>query len=117
MADATIARRRAALFLHERHGGFQNPHRQLTFPLPAAYSCRREGGAGCLIPKQKVPLPWGGASLWPVGKMVSRIAFGSCAAYDVRPQPVWEEVRRRCAVARQLLVEAVAGRSAAQQDS
>ncbi|KAI7841581.1 hypothetical protein COHA_004751 [Chlorella ohadii] len=53
--------------------------------------CRREGGAGCLIPKQKVPLPWGGASLWPVGKTVSRIAFGSCAAYDARPQPVWEE--------------------------
>jgi alkaline phosphatase D len=60
-------------------------------PFAAARSCRREGGAGCLIPKQKVPLPWGGSSLWPVGMTVSRIAFGSCAAYDARAQPIWEE--------------------------
>jgi len=67
--------------------------------------CRREGGAGCLIPKQKVPLAWGGSSLWPPEKeVVSRIAFGSCSAYDVREQPIWEQVRAWARVCRILLV-------------
>lgn len=53
--------------------------------------CRREGGAGCLIPKKAVPLPWGGVSLWDPHLTVSRIAFGSCSAYDIRNQSVWDQ--------------------------
>lgn len=57
--------------------------------------CRREGGAGCLIPQALVAQPWGGSgsSLWPPKKRVSRVAFGSCTAHDVQAQPIWEEVR------------------------
>jgi hypothetical protein len=55
--------------------------------------CRQEGGPGCLIPKSAVALDWGGSSaLWPPRKLVSRIAFGSCSAYDVSRQAVWEQV-------------------------
>ncbi|PSC67028.1 Clavaminate synthase isoform B, partial [Micractinium conductrix] len=55
--------------------------------------CRREGGAGCLIPQALVAQPWGGSgsSLWPPKKRVSRVAFGSCTAHDVQAQPIWEE--------------------------
>lgn len=34
-----------------------------------------------------------GASVAAGSVPVSRIAFGSCTAYDLRPQPVWTEVR------------------------
>lgn len=54
--------------------------------------CRREGAAwGCLVPKKAAPEPWGGASLWPPRKVLSSLAFGSCSAYDVRQQPIWEQ--------------------------
>jgi alkaline phosphatase D len=53
--------------------------------------CRREGGAGCLIPKKAVPLPWGGATLGHPHFTLSRIAFGSCSAYDIRNQSVWDQ--------------------------
>lgn len=55
--------------------------------------CRREGGAGCLIPKAPMPADWGGQTLWAPKKVASRVAFGSCAAYDVREQPLWEQAR------------------------
>lgn len=55
--------------------------------------CRQEGGPGCLIPRAPVALDWGGSSaLWPPRKLVSRIAFGSCSAYDISHQAVWEQV-------------------------
>lgn len=57
---------------------------------PPPCRCRREGGAGCLIPQKLDAREWGGASLWPPGKRVARLAFGSCAAYDDRAQPLWE---------------------------
>lgn len=58
--------------------------------------CRREGGAGCLIPKQVEPAEWGGSgALWPPKKLVSRIGFGSCSAYDIRNQSIWEQVPMR----------------------
>ncbi|KAL4859501.1 hypothetical protein ACK3TF_000601 [Chlorella vulgaris] len=54
--------------------------------------CRREGGAGCLIPKQVEPAEWGGSgALWPPKKLISRIGFGSCSAYDIRNQSIWEQ--------------------------
>jgi hypothetical protein len=28
----------------------------------------------------------------PTYKHVSKVAFGSCTAYDLRPQPIWTEV-------------------------
>ena len=42
----------------------------------------------------------GGSSLKPTPappgahRSFSRIAFGSCTAYDLRPQPIWEQVPR-----------------------
>lgn len=62
--------------------------------------CRREGAAwGCLVPKKATSEPWGGSTLWPPKKRLSSLAFGSCSAYDVRQQPIWEQVgwgRRPC---------------------
>lgn len=54
--------------------------------------CRREDAAwGCLVPKKAMAEHWGGASLWPPKKVLSSLAFGSCSAYDVRQQPIWEQ--------------------------
>lgn len=54
--------------------------------------CQREGAAwGCLVPKKAMAEHWGGDSLWPPKKVLSSLAFGSCSAYDVRQQPIWEQ--------------------------
>jgi DNA-binding transcriptional regulator YdaS (Cro superfamily) len=33
----------------------------------------------------------GKAAAWP---QIKRVAFGSCTSYDLRPQPIWTEVRK-----------------------
>lgn len=66
------------------------PH--LPSPARNCRRCRSEGGSGCLIPKAVTPQEWGGETLWPPKKTVSKIGFGSCAAYDIRDQPLWEQV-------------------------